>query len=362
MNQNTAFHTSATRQKLSTFALLFFLLILGVATFLVIQPYVFTFILALVFVLLFEPLYLAINKVVRKPYLASGLTTLAITLLIVIPVIIIGITAFVQASSVLSHLQSSFIDTNNDYFKVVRVYATSIPDNLELIKTFILNNEGTIVEISLSTVKAISGTVGSNILPWIGNSIQQILNLIVFLATLVYLFPTKNKFFSALADLNPMGPSRHGKFVKRFQAVTKATMTSLLVVAVVQGFLGWMIYAAIGLPFSVLLGVLQALVSFIPLGSGVLWLPIGIGLIVTGSWIQGLIVLGWGAFVISTVDNIIRPLLLKDGEAGLPEIVTMLSALGGVALFGFWGFLFGPLIASLFLTALELYKEHQNQL
>ncbi len=336
-------------------------IVLGIATFLIIQPFIMIFFLALVFVLLFEPLFKLIEKKAKNTYFASALTTLLITLLIVIPVVLVIITATVQAAQFITQLQNTFLTNENALSKLFRDYLSLIPDNLALVRSTIILNEDIIIDLALSSIKNISVVVSNNLFPLIGGGIQMVINIIIFLVTLVYLFPAKSTFFNELSLLNPMDTKKHAKFVARFEAVTKATMKSLIIIATVQGFLGWILYLFLGLPFSTLLGVLQFFVSFLPLGSGMIWIPLGIGLLVTGYWIQGLVVMAWGMFVISTVDNIIRPIILKEGESKLPAIVTLFSALGGISFFGFWGFLFGPIIASLFLTALDMYKEQYTQ-
>ncbi len=235
---------------------------------------------------------------------------------------------------------------------------SSIPENIAFLRAFVETNQQAILDFLIGASGNVVSWVGTGIVPVANSSVRFLVNLAIFLTTLVYLFPSKNAFLHELSELNPLDRKKYDKFVSRLISVIKSTMTALLVIAIAQGFLGWFIYVMVGLRFATLLGVLQALASFIPIGGVVIWIPVGLSLIFSGNWSDGVIVLVWGMLVVSTVDNVIRPYILKSGEAKIPELVTLFSALGGVMLFGFWGFLFGPLIASSFLTALELYKEH----
>lgn len=339
-------------------SLIVLLSVLGVAAYLVVRPYIFVFILSLVFVLVFEPVYLWIFGRVRRSYLASSLTTLLIALIILLPVVFVAIAAITELTALINSWQLNYASSEHTAQELYDNLLNSIPQNLEFLRTFVRTNQDSILTFLISALGNLVGWVGSGVVPVANSGIRFLLNLVIFLTTLVYLFPSKDAFLRELSELNPLEHSKYDKFVRRLVSVVKATMTSLLIIAVAQGLLGWMVYAVVGIRFATLLGVVQALVSFIPIGAVAVWIPVGVGLILSGQWFNGVVVLLWGTLVISTIDNVIRPYILKSGEARVPELVTLFSALGGVVLFGFWGFLFGPLIASSFLTALELYKEH----
>ena len=85
-------------------------------------------------------------------------------------------------------------------------------------------------------------------------------------------------------------------------------------------------------------------------------------MIVMGQWVQGIVLLVWGALVISSVDNVVRPKVMGQGEEGLPEVVTLISVLGGIRVFGFLGFIYGPLVVGLCLTAVQIYREQMTRM
>jgi predicted PurR-regulated permease PerM len=105
----------------------------------------------------------------------------------------------------------------------------------------------------------------------------------------------------------------------------------------------------------VLLGVLIALLSLLPaVGAPVVWAPVAIYLFATGQTWQAIVLTLFGAFVIGSADNILRPILVgKDTK--LPDYVVLISTLGGIAVFGANGFVIGPVIAALFVTVWELF-------
>lgn len=99
----------------------------------------------------------------------------------------------------------------------------------------------------------------------------------------------------------------------------------------------------------------MSVLSLLPAGSGVVWAPVAIYFLLTGSILKGVILLAFGILVIGLIDNFLRPLLVgKDTQ--MPDYLVLISTIGGMALFGLNGFIIGPMIAALFLTAWDLFS------
>jgi predicted PurR-regulated permease PerM len=126
-----------------------------------------------------------------------------------------------------------------------------------------------------------------------------------------------------------------------------ANLYGMLAVALAQGSLSAIAFAILGIPSPVLLGVLAGICSLIPLiGPALVWLPACIFLFATGHWIKAVILLAWGALVVGTSDNIIRPLVIM-GRVKLHPLLLLFGLIGGVKEFGFIGLFIGPAIMSL---------------
>jgi len=140
----------------------------------------------------------------------------------------------------------------------------------------------------------------------------------------------------------------------KFATVIRATVKGNIVVAMVQGALGGFIFWALDLQAPVLWGVLMAFLSLLPaVGAAVVWLPVAVYLLLTGSVVQGGVLIAFGVLVIGLVDNVLRPILVgKDTK--MPDYVVLLSTLGGISLFGLNGFVIGPVIAAMFMAAWDL--------
>jgi predicted PurR-regulated permease PerM len=153
----------------------------------------------------------------------------------------------------------------------------------------------------------------------------------------------------------PLGDERERMLFQKFAEVARATVKGNLVVAMVQGALGGIIFWLLGLPAPLLWGVVMAVLSLIPaVGAGLVWLPAAIYLYAVGQWISATVLLAYGVTVIGLADNILRPILVGR-DTKLPDWMVLLSTLGGLSLFGINGFVVGPLVAVLFIAFWQIF-------
>jgi predicted PurR-regulated permease PerM len=129
-----------------------------------------------------------------------------------------------------------------------------------------------------------------------------------------------------------------------------------VLVAIAQGALGGLIFWILGVQAPLLWAVVMAFLSLLPaVGAAIVWAPVAVYFLVTGSVWQGVVLIAFGVFVIGLVDNVLRPVLVgKDTK--MPDYVVLLSTVGGMALFGLNGFVIGPVIAALFIAAWDLFS------
>ena len=166
-----------------------------------------------------------------------------------------------------------------------------------------------------------------------------------------------DQLLRSIARALPLGDARERALFERFTAVTRATLKGTLVVGLVQGTLGGVFFALLGLDAPAFWGVMMVACSLIPvIGPTAIWLPASIILLATGSVGKGITLLLLGTFGIALVDNFLRPILVGR-ETRIPDFVVLLSTLGGLGLFGLSGFVAGPAIAGLFITAWEMFAQ-----
>ncbi len=153
----------------------------------------------------------------------------------------------------------------------------------------------------------------------------------------------------------PLPPEHETRMLERFMSVSRATIKGTLIIGAIQGGLGGLAFAVAGISGAAVWGTMMAMLSAIPgLGHALVWIPVTIYLAATSQWTAAIGLFAWCAGVVGSVDNFLRPWLVgKDTE--LPDIVVLVSTLGGLVLFGPLGFIVGPIVAALFVTVWELY-------
>jgi predicted PurR-regulated permease PerM len=147
---------------------------------------------------------------------------------------------------------------------------------------------------------------------------------------------------------------------KLFNAVRdtiRAVFNGMLLVALVQGTLGGLMFWWLGLPGPVLWGAVMAIVSFLPmLGTGIIWVPTAVILAAQGHWVKAAILLGWGMLAIGLVDNFMYPTLVGK-RIRLHMVAVFIALLGGVTLFGFAGVILGPALFAMAYAILQIWRE-----
>lgn len=182
-----------------------------------------------------------------------------------------------------------------------------------------------------------------------------IFSAFIFFFSLFYLFVDGEKFVNKILELIPVKKKYRGMLVKKFSSIARATVRGTILVAILQGAAGTILFLLTGVASPILLGILMAIVSVVPsIGSGLVWLPVGVVMLLLGNIWNGIIILAVGAAVIGTVDNILRQKLIGQ-DAQMHPLLILFSTLGGIALFGMAGFLIGPILMALFLALWEIY-------
>jgi predicted PurR-regulated permease PerM len=144
--------------------------------------------------------------------------------------------------------------------------------------------------------------------------------------------------------------------------VIRATVKGGILVALVQGALGGLIFWILGIGAALLWAVLMAFLSLVPaIGAGLIWIPVALYLLASGSIVSGVVLIAYGVLVIGLVDNVLRPILVgKDTK--LPDYVVLITTLGGIDALGLNGFVVGPVIAAMFLAAWDIFAKTRKEI
>ena len=194
---------------------------------------------------------------------------------------------------------------------------------------------------------------------------QDALRLSVMFALMLYLlfFFLRDgpQIVTAILYALPLGNTRARRLFAHFVTVSRATLKGTLVVALVQGLFGGILFAIVGINAAVLWGALMAVLSLLPaLGSALIWVPAAGILLATGHIAKACIVLGAGVLVIGLIDNLLRPLLIGQ-DTRMPDYLVLVSSLGGLTVFGASGLVIGPILAAMFLAVWDMFaQEHRG--
>lgn len=274
---------------------------------------------------------------------------------VIVPLVFVIIITGLQVSSLISSLESQeySIDTTtiiNDLINTLNNVLSKVGIDAQV----------TLESLTNSIAEALSG-FSSTIIENIGSVFAGFFNLITAAIIYIYVFLSMLKhherIIELLRKLNPLGDEVATLYIDRANAMTKATVRGQFIIAFMQGLESAAILALVGLPdlfffFLVLLTVM----SFVPLGAGIITIPIGVFMILTGNIWQGTLVIMNHLLIVTNIDNIMRPRLVPK-TARLDPALMILAVFSGIALFGFLGIVIGPIIMILITTTIQIYLE-----
>ena len=182
------------------------------------------------------------------------------------------------------------------------------------------------------------------------------LNLFVMLYAMFFFLISGPALIETIMGYTPLSQSDKQKMLQVGLSVSRATVKGTLVIGVIQGTLGGIGFAVAGIEAAVFWGAIMAVLSVLPgIGATLVWAPAVVYLLLSGETLAGVGLLLWSAGVVGTIDNFLRPILVgRDTE--MPDLLILLSTLGGLALFGASGLVLGPILAALFMTILAIYS------
>jgi len=199
--------------------------------------------------------------------------------------------------------------------------------------------------------------IGSSAFGLVGTATRLALNLTISLFGLFYLLLQPQDTWEAVRPYIPFSAKNTEKLRQRFRDVTSATIIGTGLTAAVQGLLVGIGFWVTGLPNAVFWGVVTMVFAILPVvGSGLVWGPGAIALMLSGRAGPGVLLAIWGAVVVGNVDYVVRPRIFRRW-ANIHPLVTLLGALAGVPFFGILGLLIGPLALSYFFELVKMYRE-----
>ncbi|MDP3956993.1 MAG: AI-2E family transporter [bacterium] len=337
----------------------FFLLFLavGVVVFFIFEPFLTAVVAAAILSALFKSTYNAFEKWTRGHRAWSAFFTCLLVIFIVVTPVFLVLSLAIGEANNLYHTvseKSALENIINKNIEIVQTipYLNVLFDTQTLNEGRILNDIKQFSQNALGLLQAVYQGITSFIF-WI---------FVMFFSLFYFLIDGK-QILKHLMSLSPLRDEHDKLLVKKFISISRATLKGTIVIGVIQGLLGGITFWIAGIPSPVIWGLVMVLCSIIPMfGSGLVWLPAGIIMLLLGDIWQGIFILAVGGGIISVIDNILRPKLVgKDTQ--MHPLLILFATLGGIALFGLPGFIIGPIIVSLFMALGEIYSiEFRDQL
>lgn len=193
------------------------------------------------------------------------------------------------------------------------------------------------------------------------HTISTAISVFVMLYLLYFLLRDGAALVGRINAAIPLRAEYKSELIRQFVATIRALLTGSIVVAVVQGGQGALIFWLLAIRAPLVWGACIAVLSLLPvLGTGLVWIPVSLYLIATSSIWQGILLLAYGVFVIEMTDNLLRPIIVGVG-AQIPDYVVLVTTLGGIAAFGINGFILGPIVAALFQASWHVFGVWRGQ-
>jgi predicted PurR-regulated permease PerM len=324
---------------------------------LIARPFLTPILTATLLAIAIYPLFVRLSRHIKNRSVAALLMTLLVLIAIVLPTVLIvnkladEITALYGWLNEKKSLEGGW-----------REYVGSLVDpllNWVASRTGISQLE--LRQTALDRLQSISAAMLNWAKSLVVNIGKTVVDTVIMLLTLFFLLRDGEYIRDRIGSILPIEPSRYNELIETISTSIAANIYGVLAVSAAQGTLGAIGYTIAGLPSVMLWSVATALFSMIPLaGAASVWVSATVYLLVVGNWGKAIFMAAWGAGVISTADNIVRPLVVS-GRVKLHTLLIFFSLLGGVRAFGIIGLFIGPIIVSVAMALLKILEEERLQ-
>ena len=313
-------------------------------------PFVAALAFAMALAVLFTPLQKWLEGKLKRASLAAALTTLAIGVIVVVPLTFVGEQLIVQAANSAQQIEAKVKSgewrrTLEGTPQLARIVDTieqriDLPGTLKALTTWLSATAGSIVK----------------------GSVMQLIGVCLTFYLLFFFLRDRVATLDAVRALSPLSAVEMDHLYKRIGDTIYATVYGTLAVAAVQGFLGGLMFWWLDLPAPLLWGVVMALLAVVPvLGAFVVWMPAATYLALEGNWVDAATLTVWGMFVVGTIDNLMRPVLVGN-RLKLHTVLAFMSVVGGLMLFGAAGLILGPVALTITMELLSVWRNRSGML
>lgn len=325
-----------------------FIVLTSIAFICVILPFYGAVLWAIIFAILFDQLQRKISSALHpRKNIAALIAVVVCILIVVVPAIVVLLAVADEVVSIYNWLETHELNL-----------ALRLADIRQALPPMVI---GAFDFLKLGRLEELQDRLNdmvSQVIRWaapqaldIGQgAAQMMISLGVMLYILFFLFRDGANLSVTIRDASPLTPAHTDQFLRKFSEVVKATVRGNVLVALIQGGIGGIVFWLLGMESSLLWGAVMAIFSLLPvLGAAAIWFPASCYLLLSGEIAKGAALMAAGVLIISIVDNLLRPSLVGRSTK-IPDYVIFVSTLGGIALLGINGFVVGPLVSAAFIA------------
>lgn len=309
--------------------------------------------------ILFTPVYRRlVHRMNGRRNLAALLTLTVALVIVILPLVMIVMSLVGEAANVSQRMRSGDLS----FTRYLQQMINAIPRwALDLLDRVGLGDLEAMLDKVAQGAAAASQQIAARALAIGQNTFEFLVSFGLMLYMLFFLLRDGGQLSATIRNALPLAQPHANFLLNKFTTVIRATVKGNVVVAVVQGLIGGVALWALGVQGALLWGVVMTILSLLPaVGAALIWGPVAVYFLATGSVWQGVTLTLIGVFVISLIDNVLRPVLVgKDTQ--MPDYIVLMSTVGGLALFGINGFVIGPVIAAMFMAAWHVFATTESE-
>jgi predicted PurR-regulated permease PerM len=317
---------------------------------LMLQPFLNVILWATVLAVVFYPMHRHLRARIESPSGAAAASTLAVIVLILLPVTFITIAVVRELSGAADTLQAG----------VQQLSGRTLPGLgwlLDRVRTYVDIDPAAAQKLIAERMQTWGGALASSTLLVVGGAVGAVVQMALVVFTMFYMFRDGERIRRAAYDIVPLERVQMQDIAARTRDVIGATIYGVLVISAIQGTLGTLIFWILGLPSPLLWGVVMFFLSMIPMaGAFLVWAPAALYLGFTGAYVQAGVLVVWGVLVIGSIDNFLSPRLVGK-RASLHELLIFFAVLGGLQVFGVLGLVLGPVVVAVTLALIEMIRQ-----
>jgi predicted PurR-regulated permease PerM len=338
------------RERSTTLIFYGCVLLLGYLVYLLFAPFLVPLAWAAIFAAFFHPQYRRLSARFGKTAAAS-ISTAGVTLIIVVPFVLIAIAFIQEATQTIGAIEPASGSVGLARLQRGWLWLQRQPFG---------GNLGSFEDYLQRATAWLAGVAAASAGTLVRNIVVVIVDLAIMIFALFFFFRDGDATLRRLRRVLPFDETFRERRIAEAGQLIRASITAGLAVALVQGTIGGIAFAVLGLGAPIFWGVMMAFFALLPLGAWVIWGPMAVWLLLTGQIARGLTLVAIGAGVVGLIDNMLRPIVLS-GRTQMNGLLVFISLLGGLAAFGLLGLVLGPIIMATTISFVDAYASERRE-